>query len=131
MQRFATWMAGTAMAVAAAGGGNVPGGISPAGSLQAGNTRAVTANLPSVSITGPSSVRPNTTCEWLAEASGGTPPYSWDWSGGTTIYEDEGYYLARYSSSFTVTVQITDAAGQTATDSHSVNVSSNAPACIL
>ncbi|HEX2080669.1 MAG TPA: hypothetical protein VHG08_23395 [Longimicrobium sp.] len=121
MQRFATWMAGVAMAVAPAGGG-----------MDRGGTRLFVESTLTVSITsGPSTIQPNKTCEWLAAASGGTAPYTWDWSGGTTIYEDEGYYLARSSSSFYVTVQVTDAAGSTASASRYVGVSSTAPTCIL
>lgn len=95
-------------------------------------TVTVVAPPLTVSISGPSNVKPDTRCEWLASVSGGTAPYTADWSGGTSIYEDESMYLAWTSSSnYSVTVQITDAAGRTASDSHSVNVSSNAPACIL
>lgn len=100
-----------------------------------GSTSVLVVNPPpplTVSISGPTSIRPNTTCEWMGSASGGTPGYTYDWSGGTTIYEDGGeIYLARGSASFSVSVIVTDAAGRTASASKSVNVSSNAPACLL
>lgn len=124
---------------------NTSGGISAvgAGSVTitavidgvSGSTSVLVVNPPpplTVSINGPTSVRPNTTCEWMGSASGGTPWYTFDWSGGTTIYEDGGEsYLARGSGSFTVSVTVTDAAGRTASASKSVSVSNNAPACLV
>lgn len=88
---------------------------------------------PVVTIYGPSSIRPNTTCEWYANVSVVTPGYTADWSGGTTIYEDASSYLARKSTtgSFYVTITVTDDDGRTATASRYVGVSSNAPACLL
>jgi hypothetical protein len=88
---------------------------------------------PVVTIYGPSSIRPNTTCEWYANVSVVTPGYTADWSGGTTIYEDEYSYLARKTTtgSFYVTLTVTDDDGRTATASKYVNVSSSAPACLL
>ena len=88
---------------------------------------------PVVTISGPSSIRPNTTCEWYANVSVVTPGYTADWSGGTTVYEDQSTYLARKSTtgSFTVTITVTDDDGRTATAYKSVSVSSNAPACLL
>ncbi len=100
-----------------------------------GSTSVSVVNPPpplTVSISGPGSIRPNTTCEWIGSASGGTPGYTYDWSGGSTIYEDGGeIYLARGSGSFTVSVTVTDAAGRTASASKSVSVSNNAPACLV
>jgi hypothetical protein len=100
-----------------------------------GSTSVSVVNPPptlTVSISGPSSIRPNTTCEWLGTESGGTPGYTYDWSGGTTIYEDgSNYYLARSSEAFYVSVTVTDATGHTASASKYVTVSSKASACIL
>jgi hypothetical protein len=99
-----------------------------------GSTSVSVVNPPpplTVSISGPASIRPNTTCEWIAWASGGTPGYTYDWSGGTTIYEGGESYLARGSGSFYVSVTVTDAAGHTASASTYVSVSTKATTCPL
>jgi subtilisin family serine protease len=92
--------------------------------------RAVTPP-PTVTIAGPSSVRPNATCVWTANVSGGLPPYSYSWTvnssavGGNSpelIYQNGG-------SSFTINVLVTDAATGTANKSKSVTVSASAPIC--
>jgi len=83
---------------------------------------------PSVTITGPTSVRPGATCTWWADASGGTPPYvqySWTPPGNNSselTYTNSG-------QSFNVSVWVTDADGARGYDSHSVTVSSGAPIC--
>jgi hypothetical protein len=98
-------------------------------------TRSITVidPTPSVTIFGPSSIRPNTTCEWAANVSVVTPGYTADWSGGTTIYEDAYSYMARKSTSgsFYVSITVTDDDGRTGSASRLVSVSSSAPACLL
>ncbi|HEV3050265.1 MAG TPA: PKD domain-containing protein, partial [Longimicrobium sp.] len=84
-----------------------------------------------VSMGGPSSVKPNTQCYWWASASGGTPGYSYLWSGG--LYGSPSgtdyYAYSPSSGSFTVKVTVTDALGATATATKVVTVSSLARPC--
>lgn len=84
----------------------------------------------SVTINGPSQIRPNTQCGWWASVSGGTPSYSYSWSGGTGTAYDYEYY-AQSSGAFYVTVQVTDSNGQVKTVSKYVTVSKTAPICPL
>lgn len=83
---------------------------------------------PSVTISGPTTVRPGATCTWFANASGGTPPYSrYSW---TPLGDNSPELMYTNSGeSFTVSVWVTDAAGASGFDSHPVTVSSGAPAC--
>lgn len=97
-------------------------------------TRGVTVVSPtplSVSMNGASSVQPNTQCYWWAGASGGTPSYSYSWSGGFfgSAWGSEYYATSPSSGSFTVKVTVTDALGATATATRLVTVSSLASIC--
>jgi hypothetical protein len=98
-------------------------------------TRGVTVvnPPPGVWIDGPSSVRPNTMCAWWAVASGGTPPYTYTWSGPSANASSGGEYYGTSpaSGSFTVSVTVTDAASATATVNRQVTVSSSARMCPL
>lgn len=86
-----------------------------------------------VSIGGPTSIRPNTTCEWWANVSGGVSPYSYLWSqsAGTGGPATSDFYDARSSTGFLLTLRVTDAAGHTSTATLGVGVSSTARACLL
>lgn len=86
---------------------------------------------PTVTITGPSSVRPAATCLWTANVSGGLAPYYYSWTingapvGGNSpelIYQNGG-------TNFTINVVVTDAATGTGSKSKSVTVSGSAPVC--
>ncbi len=97
-------------------------------------TRSVTVvnpAPPSVAIGGPSTVKPNVQCYWWANTSGGTPGYSWSWSGGLSgwSYAYEYFATSPSSGSFTVAVTVTDALGATATATKLVTVNSRAPTC--
>jgi len=83
---------------------------------------------PSVTISGPTTVRPGDTCTWFANASGGTPPYiTYAWTPlGANAPE---FTYTNSGQSFTVSVRVTDAAGASGFDSHPVTVSSSARAC--
>jgi Bacterial Ig-like domain (group 2) len=93
----------------------------------------VVASTLTASISGPSSVRPNTTCYWWANASGGTSPYSYSWTGGSNGSASGPDYFARSPSggSFQVTVTVTDANGGTRFVSKTVSISSSALMCMV
>jgi hypothetical protein len=98
-------------------------------------TRSVTVVNPlplSVTLGGPSTVRPNVQCYWWANASGGTPAYhSWSWTGGLSgsAWNWEYFATSPSSGSFTVTVSVRDQTGAIATASKLVNVSTLAKVC--
>lgn len=96
------------------------------GKVNAG--RALSAN-PSVSIGGSSSVKPNVTCGWTANVSGGLPPYFFNWSvNGTPLAGQHGpsVVYTNSGSSFTLTVSVTDAGSGSASASRNITVSSTA-----
>lgn len=97
-------------------------------------TRSVTVVNPaplSVTMGGPTSVKPNVQCYWWANTSGGTPSYGWSWSGGLSgsAFASEYYATSPSSGSFTVSVTVTDANGATATATKLVTVSTLARTC--
>jgi hypothetical protein len=100
-------------------------------------TRGVTVVNPNplsaTAIGGPSSVRPNRQCYWWVTASGGTPSYSYSWSGGSSGTSGGSDYYANSpsSGSFTVSVTVSDALGAQVTKSKNVTVSSSAGICPL
>jgi trimeric autotransporter adhesin len=97
--------------------------------------RSVTVVTPSplsVTMSGPSTVKPNVQCYWWADATGGTPAYhSWSWTGGLSgsAWNWEYYATSPSSGSFTVTVSVRDQTGAIATASKLVTVSSLAKVC--
>ena len=84
-----------------------------------------------VAIQGPTSIRPSEVCYWYAHVTGGTPPftYAWSQSSGSGTASGGSYEGSSSFASFTLTVTVTDAAGATASDTHSVGVSSKFLAC--
>jgi len=83
------------------------------------------------SIMGPSPVRKFDTCVWYVSASGGTPPYSYSWSVGSssgtvTGYSYEGYLIGSQAN---FSVIVTDANGVTKTITRSIIGSPSAPLC--
>jgi subtilisin family serine protease len=101
----------------------------PANSFGCGKVdayRAVAPN-PTATITGPSSVRPNATCTWFANVSGGISPYSYAWTPGFSTSTEMTYHNG--SSNFTVTLSVMDAVGGVSNKSKNVTVSANAPLC--
>ena len=89
-----------------------------------------------VSINGPSQVKPNqTTCTWSAQASGGYLPYTtYAWTKNFNPVGTNSAALQLSSTgttSFTLRVTVTDGTGAQATGSKSVTVSSSAPTCPL
>ena len=84
-----------------------------------------------VSIAGFDLVQPAATCTWTAGASGGTPPYTYEWqangqvqgSGSTLFYTNAG-------SSFDISVTARDANNQIANNGMFVVVDSGASECL-
>lgn len=84
--------------------------------------------LPTANISGPNEVKPESLCQWDGSASGGTPPYSYSWSG---ILSGSGSsILGSPSSSGVLKLKVTDAASQQDTHNRYVEVTSSAPGCI-
>jgi pimeloyl-ACP methyl ester carboxylesterase len=84
----------------------------------------------SVSITGPSNVKPGATCEWFATVSDGTPPYSYSWTPGGYTGDDYDYTNSvGDGGSFTMAVTVTDANGAHGSASELVHVKTSAMAC--
>jgi hypothetical protein len=88
---------------------------------------------PTVSIGGPSSVRPNAECLWFATVTGGEAPFTYSWSqtAGTGYSDGADGYYATSSSSYVLSVTITDNRGNHASASKGITVSSSARICPL
>lgn len=84
----------------------------------------------SLTVYGPSLVRPNALCSFQAAVDGGTPPYAYTWSGPGAPEGDPSMFDAASPGDFTVAVTITDKAGLRASTSMSVATSSAAPVCL-
>ncbi len=89
-----------------------------------------------VSVDGPTQIRPGATCTWNAAVSGGTAPYSYNWTNDGMPVGNEYYYtgsknVGSTGSSFRVRLSVTDATG--ATGEHEVTVfeNSSAPICLI
>lgn len=89
-----------------------------------------------VSIDGPTEIQPGATCTWYAFASGGTPPYSYQWSNNYTPVGNDYYYSGSKETgsggtTFRVRVAVVDAAN--AQGEHEITVSENqsAQVCIM
>ena len=89
---------------------------------------------PTASISGPSSILPGAACTWSGSASGGTPPYTYDWQNqGSDVGNDESYTGGRIAgapSPFTIQLTVTDAFGAVGRASVGVTESSGARQCI-
>jgi hypothetical protein len=124
MTHVKKWMLGSVLAVATAA---VPG-------VELAHRNATPAAAPratlSVSISGGTDIQPNTQCYWWANVQGGTPPYTYAWSGGTALSGLNALEYSAYSaSSFNVAVQVTDAANQRTSAFNYVIVDSSAGVC--
>jgi len=86
----------------------------------------------SVTISGPSSVKPNAYCEFTAHVSGGADPltYSWSQDQGSGGANPPEIYYGHSTASYFLAVTVTDANGHTVTGSKWVTVSSGAPVCL-
>ncbi|HEX2205399.1 MAG TPA: hypothetical protein VHG91_18965 [Longimicrobium sp.] len=85
---------------------------------------------PTVTILGPSSIRPYNECGWYASVSGGSGAISYAWSQSAGTGTASGHdYLGESATSFTLSVTVTDALARTATATKSVTVTSGAVVC--
>jgi hypothetical protein len=91
----------------------------------------------SVQISGPTQIQPGATCTWDANVSGGTPPYSYWWSGqvqpsgGTDPWYTGGKDPAQLASWFRLRVDVSDAAGSSTSHEIIVTEDSNAMFCMI
>jgi hypothetical protein len=84
----------------------------------------------SVTISGPTRVKPNQTCTWTASVSGGTAPFEYDWLGVTGSTNTQ----ATTSSWSTIgnkviSVDVSDADQTSQNAGLGINVSNTAPDC--
>lgn len=89
------------------------------------------APAPTVSIGGPSSIKPYASCSWFAGLLDDADPpftYSWSQSAGTGTANGSSYQGAS-ATSFTLYVTVTDGNGHITTASKNVTVASNAGNC--
>lgn len=84
-----------------------------------------------VQIYGPTAVKPGATCEWSATANG-VPPlnYAWKVNGSSVGFNSPAYTHTAGSSTFDLSVVITDAASGSGSASTRVSVSWEAPDCL-
>jgi hypothetical protein len=97
-----------------------------------GSTNVTVVNPPppmTVTIYGPGTIRPNTTCYWWADVSGGTAPYTYYWYGGVSSWRTDSEFWAYATRSFWLDVKVTDANGNVAWGSRYINVTTNTGAC--
>lgn len=93
-------------------------GLSAVASTPESTVRASRTAL-SVSVTGPQTVTAGVSCTWQAQASGGTPPYTYSWATRLTPYTSLSPDPT-FSTSFSsvgpdlVSVQVEDAYGDRA-----------------
>jgi len=85
----------------------------------------------SVSIQGQFQIRPNDSCYWTANASGGTGAYSYAWTvnGQPVGSNSSQLFYTNTGSSFTLAVTVTDGSSTPGADSRSVSVSFANPSC--
>jgi hypothetical protein len=127
MMSLTRTFAALALATLAAGCGDAPTLADPSH----GPSSASIASVLHVNISGRTQVQFNDAgCEWSALVYGGVAPYSYDWTDSrTTVHTYDPWYFRSFSNNATITLTVTDALGQMATDTHAVTLYSLAPAC--
>lgn len=97
-----------------------------------GSTSVTVVNPPppmTVTIYGPGTIRPNTTCYWYSSVSGGTAPYTYYWYGGVSSWRTDPEFFAYATRSFWLDLKVTDANGNVAWGSRYINVTTSTGAC--
>lgn len=86
---------------------------------------------PAVSMMGQSVIEPNTNCTYVANASGGDTPYTYDWSvtGSASGSATDDTWVGSSPSSFTISVTVTDAVNRKVTANRNVFVIGGAGPC--
>jgi hypothetical protein len=82
-----------------------------------------------VTMTGPSSIRPNSNCTWAASVNGGVTPYTYAWKRNGTSVSTSSSYDGTGNTTFTLALTVTDHANSTSTVSKTVSISSLAALC--
>ncbi|HEY8176113.1 MAG TPA: Ig-like domain-containing protein [Gemmatimonadaceae bacterium] len=82
-------------------------------------------------IAGPTAVRPEVTCIWTAETTGGPPPpYTYEWLVDDKVIAKRHYVAyANSGLQFALRMRVTDGNGGQSTATINVSVSSSAPSC--
>jgi hypothetical protein len=110
---------------------NADGTLTPEGQQYA----SYAPPLSSVSISGPTLIRPGATCTWWAIVGDGTAPYSYQWTNdGMPAGSNSDEYTGRKDpgntgSSFRIGVTVTDARGRQVNNEITVTESSSARIC--
>lgn len=82
-------------------------------------------------IYGPSPVQKFDECEWVAVASGGTPPYTYSWhaGGGAGTATDETFFGYLIGSTMYLTVKVKDSVNDSVSVTRTILGNFNAPLC--
>ena len=87
----------------------------------------------SVSIEGTSPIRPQDECTWVASVVAGTGPHAYAWYRNGQWVSNQSEYSGSMdsTSSFTLTVWVTDATNAMVTDDVTITSSPSAPPCLM
>jgi hypothetical protein len=81
-------------------------------------------------IAGPTVIRPGSSCAWVAEKTGGSAPFTYQWlSNGVEVATSAAISIVDPASDFALEMRVTDGAGGHNTARISVTVKADAPAC--
>jgi len=104
--------------------------FSPLGGIRQDFGFIKTFNPPLVaSMTGATTAKPNVTCTWMASATGGTMPYTYEWRRNSVTVGSGNTYTANTGTGFFLQVIISDAVGGLSQAQRVINTSSSAPPC--
>jgi subtilisin family serine protease len=107
-----------------------------AGRVDAANALQPPPPTLSVSIYGPTEIRPGSTCTWEASVGGGSGPFSYQWTNdGHSVGTASSYTGAKLDgsiiSSFRLKVFVTDPSGSSGEHEITVYEESSAPECLI
>jgi hypothetical protein len=88
------------------------------------------SSLPPPDIVGPDTVEPDVWCSYEANASGGTPPYTFTWyRNGVSLGTGQWMDVYTTTSSFDLRVDVTDSQGAAGSNTMDVTVTASADPC--